>query len=246
MRVRAGIGRGLALAAGLVLLPPASAQAQVGIVGAEFVALGGEVSVRFLGSEAAYFNVMQWFRDGYDAVNYNGDVVDYGNSGFVQSLFFNKNYGGATAASIGDVVALSDDGGVTPYNFAYGDRVLFGLFVQNEPAGGEGPDDIRTDGSWDVQDADDFTYFSGPDSRNRDGAYHLAIFEGSGGVWQVKGGWEDIEGGGDMDFNDLLFEVSGVSVTPEPGTLILLGTGLLGLGGVGLARRRREQDDLEA
>lgn len=41
------------------------------------------------------------------------------------------------------------------------------------------------------------------------------------------------------DYNDFVFQTTQVSVTPEPVTMSLLGMGLLGIGGMGAARRRR-------
>jgi hypothetical protein len=51
--------------------------------------------------------------------------------------------------------------------------------------------------------------------------------------------WEDLAGLGDRDYNDLVVEVRGAApATPEPGTLLLIGAGLVGIG-VGVRRRGR-------
>lgn len=223
--------RALALAAGAALLVlPGQAHA-VSFLGEKFIALGGSVTVRYLGSSAAYFNTMQWFRNGYGAVNYTGNVVDYTNSGTVDDLFYNKDAfkldGTPVSATVpGSTVVLG--GG---YSFGVGEEVLLGLFVHNEYD--------NTGNQWKTQDADDFTYFSGPMSRNKDNRFHLLITDLGGGTFQFRGGWEDTQNGGDEDYNDVEFEISGVTVTPEPVSMALMATGLAGMAGAALRRRRR-------
>lgn len=238
MRRRFRAGAAALGAAAALMLAPAQAHA-VGLLGLSFISNGGSVSVRYLGSSAAYFNTLQWFTGGYGAVNYrpspNDNTVDYNNSGYVINLFYNQNgyiLGSGTpvtASNVGDVVEL----GAIPM----GQEILLGLFVHNEYFNGSSPNP-----DWLTQDADDYTYFSGPDIRNRDNRFHLAITDLGGGTFQFEGGWEDIFGGGDEDYNDVIFQISGVSVTPEPMSMALVGTGLAGLAGFARRRRKQEQD----
>ena len=89
-------------------------------------------------------------------------------------------------------------------------------------------------------------FYTGPGDRNRDGVPH-AMTENVAG--QVFVGFEDLFGGGDLDYNDVVFaftnvtlsdqpattdsseDTPGVGDTPasldEPGTLLMLGSGLL-------------------
>ena len=81
-------------------------------------------------------------------------------------------------------------------------------------------------------------FFTGPASRNADGIVHAqaSLWPGSP-AFPTQGvliGFEDLFGGGDMDFDDFRFVVSNVRIAdaspvPEPGTLLLVGTGMLAL-----------------
>jgi len=62
-------------------------------------------------------------------------------------------------------------------------------------------------------------------------------------------GWEDQAGGGDRDYNDLVFDFTNTSAggsqtnggniaNPEPSTIILFGSGLLGLGAWRLRKKK--------
>ena len=83
------------------------------------------------------------------------------------------------------------------------------------------------------------TFFTGSGSNNVDGIAH-AIVDDSFGDNETLVSFEDLLGGGDRDYNDLIFSFSntntsidddpnGLVQNPEPSTVILLGSGIMGL-----------------
>lgn len=116
--------------------------------------------------------------------------------------------------------------------FTAGQEVIFGILTNVSRGGYEA------------------IFLTGPGSRNGDGLVHALFFDNaqqqSEAKYLIRVGFEDLVGGGDRDYNDFIFDVSGVgtTVTPEPGTMVLLFTGLAGLGGV-VARRRRRRHEPE-
>lgn len=79
-------------------------------------------------------------------------------------------------------------------------------------------------------------FYMGPASVNFDNVFHAAVTQTSNSTAVV--GFEDLQGGGDRDYNDIQFKVTNVTAAvPEPETyaMMLSGLGLLGF----LARRRK-------
>ena len=78
---------------------------------------------------------------------------------------------------------------------------------------------------------------TGDASRNSDGVAHAVINDAyASGLISV--GFEDLNGGGDRDYNDLTFAVGNASVPDASTTLPLVGLAFAGL--VGLSRRFRK------
>ena len=75
--------------------------------------------------------------------------------------------------------------------------------------------------------------------QNSDSLDHMVTWLITGGQGNTAGNWviawEDLPGGGDRDFNDVVVEVK-VSPVPIPAAVWLFGSGLLGL--IGIGRRK--------
>ena len=80
------------------------------------------------------------------------------------------------------------------------------------------------------------SFFTGSASGNPDGLAHaLAIttFDEAADTFFTTVGFEDLFGGGDLDFNDFVFQLSNVIdplAVPLPPAVMLLAIGLVGLG----------------
>lgn len=92
--------------------------------------------------------------------------------------------------------------------------------------------------------------YSSDASSNPDGINHLISFAyATPGSSYLVLGFEDLYGGGDRDFNDLLFAVdigasniAALTATPEPGTMLTI-SALIGI--AGYAKRRRRGEEME-
>lgn len=170
-----------------------------------------------------------------EIANYAGSnsfgVFDMGNPANMVELF-----DGLAATASQALLSITDDGSVyvnfadTGVDFAGN---AFGYYL-DATIGNETPDAV----------------FYSDTSLNADGFDHLAVYQGGRGdtiaipglgegLWQAREyilAWEDQYLGGDRDFTDFVVGVESVNPVPAPGTLVLLGMALAGLG---MSRRRK-------
>lgn len=182
-------------------------------------------------------------------VTYVGKQAAYTND-----LYYYLTFGGANqyllrndAAALGTEVNVTSSAGL-----AVGSEAIFSICAN---LGAAAPGTGCTTAN---------QYYTGPASRNPDSQFHATVWERSVYLTQcvlvnacsaasvaainalapeynLIVGFEDSYNYGiDHDMNDVVFAVRGVSTVPEPVTMSLLATGLVGMGGAGAFKRRKK------
>jgi len=156
------------------------------------------------------------------AVQHDGNVTATfrgSNAGYISSLYLGDTKLFTSNQASGSTFDLG--------NFTSGTKLQFRLEVHNTGQ----------------------TFYTGNGANNADGLAH-AIVNDSFGQGETLVSFEDLLGGGDRDYNDLIFSFSNTNTelgadtgqslvqNPEPSTVILLGSGIIGLAAW---RLRKEQ-----
>jgi hypothetical protein len=111
-----------------------------------------------------------------------------GSAGYNSSLYLNQ----PTEIFIGQQNHTPDGTQTSLGTFPKGQKLVFSLYVPES----------------------NHTWYSGPASGNSDGIIHARIIEADTNLWY--GGFEDLESGGDNDFDDVCFTIEGEISTEEP------------------------------
>jgi hypothetical protein len=81
------------------------------------------------------------------------------------------------------------------------------------------------------------TFHTGPASGNPDSLIHADVTYDFGTPGTTRVSFEDVLGGGDMDYDDYIFTFRSVTAIPEPATNVLMLAGLMAV--AWLSRRRK-------
>ncbi|MCP4579545.1 MAG: DUF4114 domain-containing protein [Deltaproteobacteria bacterium] len=185
-------------------------------------------------------NLEYWFNLN-DITNVDGSAINPVNDQLQAELFYTPDGGDLEVEFLGigqagyhspfGVFTYSGDpsAGYNSSNMTY----FSPLFIQNEVAPNTSYSftlDAGTYFGFYLDSNNSGTKLSTLNAGNVDGVDHALIFETNKGYTIA---FEDIIGGGDRDYEDLVVNINGGgnAAVPEPATIILLATGLLGLAG---------------